>query len=116
MTKPSKGFILKKEWAEKILSGEKTLEIRNRNTKIRGTVGVIISGTSKVWGTIDIVDSIKIPDDEFESYNTLHRINCSRNDLSYKQIYGWKLENPVRYSEPIPYEHKLGCVIWVNLD
>ena len=31
-------------------------------------------------------------------------------------IYGWKLENPKRFNEPIDYEHKLGCVKWVNLN
>ncbi|NYC91934.1 hypothetical protein B0I49_005584, partial [Clostridium beijerinckii] len=35
--------------------------------------------------------------------------------IPYKKLYGWILENPIIYNEPIPYEHKQGCVIWVNL-
>ena len=52
-----KGLIIKPYWANKILGEEKTLEIRISNSNIRGTIGIVISGTSKVWGTVELVDS-----------------------------------------------------------
>ena len=111
-----KGLIIKPYWANKILDGEKTLEIRSRNINIRGTIGVVISGTSKVWGTVDLVDSFLIPDKDFEKFRDNHLIDCKREEISYKKTYGWKLENPKKFDAPIEYNHKLGCVQWVNLD
>ena len=111
-----KGLIIKPYWANKILDGDKTLEIRSSNINIRGTICVIISGTSKVWGTVELVDSFLIPDKDFEKFKDEHLIDCKREDIPYKKLYGWKLENPKKFDEPIKYEHKLGCVKWVNLD
>ena len=110
-----KGLIIKDYWANKILDGQKSIELRSSNTKIRGTIGVIISKTSKVWGTVDIVDSIELSDEDFYNLAEKHLVTCNREDISYKKLYGWVLENPKRFEEPIPYDHKKGCVIWVNL-
>ena len=38
------------------------------------------------------------------------------NDIKYKHLYGWVFKNVRILKEPIPYNHKQGCVIWVNLD
>lgn len=111
-----KGLIIKPYWANKILNGEKTLEIRSNNTNIRGVIGIIISGTSKVWGIAELTDSFLIQDENFEKFKDEHLIDCKREEIPYKMIYGWKLENPKRFNEPIDYEHKLGCVKWVNLN
>lgn len=110
-----KGLIIKPYWANKILGEEKALEIRISNSNIRGTIGIVISGTSKVWGTVELVDSFFIPDEDFEKFKEFHLIDCKREDISYKKLYGWKLKNPKKFDEPISYKYKLGCVKWVNL-
>ena len=111
----SKALYIKSHWGNLILDGTKSLEIRSSNTKVRGTIALIFSGTNKIWGTIDLVDTLPIADDEFDKLNMLHRINISRDDISYKELWGWKLKNPVRSEQPINYIPKRGCVIWVNL-
>ncbi|NRU52450.1 ASCH domain-containing protein [Clostridium beijerinckii] len=110
-----KGLIIKPKWAELILNGEKTIELRGSNTNIRGTIGIIKSKSKMVYGTVDLVDCIPLSREEF--YNTMvqHQVRESFDHIPYKKLYGWILENPIIYNEPIPYEHKQGCVIWVNL-
>ena len=110
-----KGLIIKPKWADLILDGYKTIELRGSNTKIRGTIGIIKSGTSKIYGTIDLVDTIEINKDNFEDLKTRHLVNTDFSKLPYKKTYGWILSNLVRYDKPVPYEHKQGCVIWVNI-
>lgn len=109
-------FIVKEHFGKLILSGEKDLEIRNKKTLKRGTVGVVFSGTSKVFGLIDIVDCIEISDKDFSKLTNRHKIFTNRSNIPYKKIYGWVLKNPRIFKEPIPYNHKLGCVIWVKID
>ena len=49
-----KGLIIKSKWADLILNRDKTIELRSSNTNIRGTIGIIKSGSKKVYGTVDI--------------------------------------------------------------
>lgn len=110
-----KGLIVKHNWADLILSGEKTLELRSTKTKIRGTIGIIKSKTGKVFGEVDIVDCVKLNDTMFYALKENHKVLCNREDIPYKNIYAWVLENPIIYKTPIEYKHKQGCVIWVNI-
>ena len=89
-----KGLIIKPYWANKILDGEKTLEIRGANSNIRGTIAIIISGTSKVWGTVDLVDSFLIEYKDFKKFYKEHRIDCDREDISYKNLFGFSSFHP----------------------
>jgi hypothetical protein len=109
-----KGLIIKEPWIDKILSGEKTWEIRGSNTKRRGTISLIQSGTGMIFGTVDLVDTIRVGFKEFRDGRDKHQI-WSVGLPSYRQNWAWVLENPVRHPEPIPYKHPQGAVIWVNL-
>jgi hypothetical protein len=35
--------------------------------------------------------------------------------LPYERTFAWVLQNARRLSEPVPYSHPYGAVIWVNL-
>lgn len=111
-----KGLIIKPYWADLILSGQKTMELRGSNTKIRGRIGIIKSKTGQVYGEVDIVDCVPLSKEEFNQYKEKHKVICDFEDIPYKNLYGWVLENVKIYDKPIPYKHKQGCVIWVNLD
>lgn len=50
-----KGLIIKSKWADLILSGEKTWEIRGSQTHQRGRIGIIKSGTGKIFGSVELV-------------------------------------------------------------
>jgi ASCH domain len=111
-----KGLIIKSPWIDYIFQGKKTWEIRGSNTKIRGTIALIKSGSGKVYGTVELVDCKKLSLEEYqegERYHCIPKKECL--NPRYKSIYAWVLQNPVLYDEPIPYKHPQGAVIWVNL-
>ena len=54
------GLIIKPKWADLILSGKKTWEIRGSRTNICGTIGIIKSGSSQIFGTVDLVDCMPL--------------------------------------------------------
>ncbi|MBO4695635.1 MAG: ASCH domain-containing protein [Clostridia bacterium] len=109
-----KGLIIKKEWLNKILTGEKTWEIRGRNCRIRGKIELIQSGSGLVVGCCDLVDSFEIDTEILKKEKKKHCIE-DINVIHYKKAYAWVIGNPVRYSTPRPYKHPRGAVIWVNL-
>lgn len=99
-----------------ILNGEKIWEIRGSKTKIRGTIALIKSGTGKIFGYIDVIDSIELERSYFDVTQDKH---CVPEDIcktvKYKKINAWVLSNPIKLNEPLPYSHPQGAVIWVNL-
>ncbi|MCA0969210.1 ASCH domain-containing protein [Halobacillus litoralis] len=110
-----KGLIIKSPWIDYILDGRKTWEIRGMNTKTRGTIGLIKSGTGHVYGEVDLVGSRPL---SLDSYKESHAFHCVEREhceeLPYKHTHAWIFENPRLYSEPIAYEHPMGAVIWVK--
>lgn len=111
-----KGLIIKPYWTDLILSGDKTMELRSSNTKIRGTIGLIKSGSKKVYGTVDFIDCILLSKELYYNYKDKHRVDKDFKEIPYNKLYGWILNDPIKFDEPIPYNHKKGCVIWINLE
>jgi hypothetical protein len=112
-----KGLIIKAPWIDLILSGQKTWEIRGSNTKIRGKIALIQSGTGLIMGTAELVGSKRLSPEEYIQSYSYHCIpDTDRTPLPYKNIFAWILSNPTRLQHPIPYKHKRGAVIWVNVD
>ncbi|MCR8848438.1 ASCH domain-containing protein [Rossellomorea sp. SC111] len=111
-----KGLIVKSPWIELILEGKKTWEIRGSNTKTRGTIALIKSGSGMVYGEVNLNDSRELTLKDYQVSNEFHRVqreNCEA--LPYKKTYAWVLEKPRIYKKPIPYKHPMGAIIWVNL-
>lgn len=111
-----RGLIIKSPWIDLILKGKKPWEIRGSNTTIRGTIALIKSGSGKVYGTVDLVDTKKLTFEEFmqsEEFHCIPKKDCV--NVTYKNIYAWILENPKLFEEPLPYRHPRGAVIWVDL-
>jgi hypothetical protein len=110
-----KGLIIKPYWANLILNGEKTWEIRGSNTNIRGTVAIIKSGTGMIYGTVVLTNSFPVTQEAFDQGVRNHRIPETFEN-PYKQRYVWEMSAPKLFQHPIPYTHPQGAVIWVNLD
>ncbi|RWZ51372.1 ASCH domain-containing protein [Halobacillus fulvus] len=111
-----KGLIVRSPWIERILSGQKTWEIRGTHTKIRGPIALIKSGSGMVYGEIQITGSKELTLEDYQSSQEYHTIDQAHTrELPYKKTYAWMMEKPELYEEPIPYEHPKGAVIWVNL-
>ena len=110
------GLIVKGKWLELIFRGAKTWEIRGHNTKARGTIALIKSGTGMVYGTVDIIDSIPVGYKELSDNLQKHQIPYSMLfDIKYKHPHAWVLKNQEKFEKPIPYIHPPGAVIWVKL-
>jgi len=110
-----KGLIVKPKWADLILYRNKTIEIRGSKTNIRGKIGIIKSGSKKVYGTVELVDCIKLDKNLYKLLRDKHKVDCPFDKLPYKEPYGWCFKNAKPFKNPITYKHKQGCVIWVNL-
>ena len=111
---------LRQPWAELILSGKKTMELRSWTTDYRGLLWLHTGLKSdpeleRAFGLVNlfkggyvgsVVLSMVIPldRDDWELYRPNHL------DLGdYQQgYYGWLLESPRRFTIPIPAPGKLG--------
>lgn len=112
-----KGLIIKSPWIEYILSGKKTWEIRGSNTKIRGTVYLIKSGSGQIYGTAEIVNCIELSLEQYQSAYNKHMIPLEYlSQLPYKRTFAWVLDNAVLFNTPLEYKHPRGAVIWVNIE
>lgn len=114
----TKALIIKKEWLDLILSGKKTLEIRGMNTKNRGLIGLIESGSGLVVGTCEIVGSHTL-DCEHQMNEALEKgciPNKERITNAYNKPHAWEIENAKRLDSPIKYKHPKGAIIWIVLE
>lgn len=109
-----KALIIKKPWIDYILDGSKTWEIRGSNTKIRGQIELIQSGSGLVVGFCEIIDSKELSPLDYQQNKELHKID-NVETLPYRKTYAWIIANAERYETPKKYKHPKGAIIWVNL-
>ena len=111
-----KGLIIKETWLNRIFdtTNPKDWEIRGTNTTIRGRIYLIQSGSGLIMGEAELVDSIPFDVRKFEDNHNHHQI-LSWHMIPYKQPYAWILKNVKKYTQPVPYTHPQGAVIWVNI-
>jgi len=115
-----RALIIKKEWLDRIFDcrifdGRKTWEMRSTKTNVRGKIGLIEARSGLIVGEADLVGCGKRLTEQTAADNfKFHRVS----DLSKLKYwcYPWILENAIRYEKPIPYNHPLGAVIWVNIN
>lgn len=67
-----KGFIVKKKWADLILNGLKTWEIRGSNCKIRGKVGIVAE--DKWIGEVEIIDCLELSLNQYKKSLNKHQV------------------------------------------
>jgi hypothetical protein len=111
---------IRQPWAELILSGKKTLEIRSWSTDYRGLLWVHVGlksdpelerafGLTNLFrggyiGTVVLGGVIPLDEDDWVFYRSKH-LDLSRYQPNH---YGWFLESPLRFATPIPGPGKLG--------
>lgn len=121
-------LIIKKEWLDQIIppiteasvpvisqNKLKTLEIRGCNTKKRGLILLIESGSGLIKGCCELTDSKTLSEEDYNFYQYAHRVSLPYDKLPYKTPYGWHLFGNHKFPNPIPYQHKRGAVIWVKI-
>ena len=115
-----RGLIIEEKWIEKILSGEKTWEIRKRKTNIRGTISLIKEG--KIYGKVKILDCKKMTKGEILDPNSIKK-HCVEDINGFKD-YGKRTYFYVLIVEKVEttdgvhkgYIHPKGAQEWVVLD
>ena len=104
-------LIISQPWIDLILNGEKTWEMRSKETKIQGWIGLVEKGTKTIVGIAKLDSSFFIYD--VQNHFSEHRINYTGpNDKLLKYKWAWVLNTATRI-EP-PYIHPRGALIWVR--
>ncbi len=115
-----KALIIDEPWIGLILCGEKTWEMRKTACHQTGRIGLIRKGSKQVVGVAELAGSLP-PLDSAEAYRAAepkHRIPADRQARAFADGWRrpWLLRNAQPLERPVPYAHRSGAVIWVNLD
>lgn len=115
----TRGLIIAEPWITKILSGEKTWEIRGTGTKVRERIGLIRKGSGQIVGTAILTGVVgPLTEQALRESFEKHRIPLERIESvvgRYATPYAWVLEDVQLLDPPVPYRHPSGAVIWVTL-
>ncbi|MEX0959099.1 MAG: ASCH domain-containing protein [Burkholderiales bacterium] len=107
------GLIIDTPAIDRILSGEKTWEMRSERTKKHGLIALIRKGTKTVVGTVEVVDSIgPFTPEEMLLNQRYHLMTPERlaDPKVAKWNHAWVLRNARPLSEPIPSGQRDGAV------
>lgn len=118
MEQTIKGLIIDGRWIDCLLSGQKTWEMRSKNTKYRGWVGLIRKGSGCVYGIARLSDvGVPLSLDKMIDTFDKHRISEEeiRSEDFKKWTTPWKLTDIQKLREPVSYDHPNGAVVWVLL-
>jgi len=112
------GLIIDQPWIDYILKGEKQWELRSSSCSRTGPIALIKKGSKTIVGLASIKDSEgPFSKSELITHFDQHCVPADRILLDdYKWLHAWKLEQVIALDIPIPYVHKNGAVIWVELD
>ena len=109
-------LIIQQPWIGLILDGCKTLEVRGKPCKKeRERIYLALSGGGGViLGSVDFVRCHgPLSRDEWSELSTKHCV--AGGALPYgSSTYAWEVAAPVRFAEPVRYEHKPGVVVWAK--
>jgi hypothetical protein len=119
MEVPTRALVIASPHIDRILAGEKIWEMRSRNCRIRGPIGLIKKGSGKVVGLAEITGVIgPLSNDEMLANQEKHRINPQRlaDPAVAKWNRAWVLSNIKALNHPVHYIHKNGAQSWIVLD
>jgi hypothetical protein len=98
------------KWAKLILSGNKTWEIRRRNTKIREQIALGNKKIKCIVGYARIVDSVEMTVEELKKHNDKHQANnfLDKYARGRKSLFAWILEEVEVEPRPTRYSYSTG--------
>ena len=103
-------LVIKETWLRRILSGEKTWEIRATATMRRGRIHLAQSG-GLLMGSATISGCTRLKRGDFLKHQDKHCISRLKQ-IPYKVIWAWHLESVRRYTKPFPFKKSRGAMIW----
>lgn len=117
---PERALKVKAEYAELIISGKKTWEIRStRTTKFKERIAISPIGKQTLIGDIVFTNCLEISKNEFNKYFGRHCVPASdaANVIgNYSKIYAWGISAPRAYANEVHYRTKTGQMSWVKLN
>jgi hypothetical protein len=112
-----KGLVIDEPWVSMITSGQKTWEMRSRNTLVRGRIALIRKGSGTVVGVADLIGTLsKLSRAELRANVDKHCAPKNHIGDDFKHNTAWVLERAQPLPRAVPYRHPRGAIIWVNLD
>ena len=100
-------LVLYDNWAEAILTGGKTIEVRSQNTTKRGTIFLRKSGTDVVCGSVEVTHTTTITTSrEWRRLAPQHKIGDASDPTQIAPFpdvahHAWHLSNPKRFQSPV---------------
>lgn len=114
------GLLIREPWVSHILDGRKVWEIRGCNTKRRGPIALIKSGSLTVvgWCLLDDVVGPLTSEDMLAASNRhgMPTAEIRQSGMPYRRTFAWVLSEPRRLPSAMPYRHPNGAIIWVRFD
>lgn len=115
---------IRQPWAEAIMNGRKSIELRSWTTSYRGALLIHAGKTrSRVRlrgsaesnlfrggyiGLVDLIDIKLLDAHDWEQYRNRH---LGESVWPGSVLYGWFLANPRRFATPVPAKGKLGLYV-----
>lgn len=112
---PSRLLVVKGPWAQQIVSGVKSWELRSSNTSIRERVGIALSGTQRIIGEASLVDCFPLTTEMINENFQHHRVESVTEIIPGSAVRAWVFRNPCQYQSAKPYQHPLGAIKWVQV-
>lgn len=118
MTSSLTGLVIREPWIDMILAGRKIWELRSNATTRRGRIALIRKGSGRIEGVASLVDVLD-PLDEHSFVLTREQHGVPAEEVVGVLSRGWRipwvLADVQRLARSIPYTHRSGAVVWVNL-
>jgi len=118
-----KTLSIRQPWADLIIQGRKTLELRTWTVKHRGPLAIHASQTVEreaclahgldpdqmtAGAAIGVVDLVEIIELDAASYEAQRGEHLADEPWSGGPLYGWRLANPQPLPEPLPLRGRMG--------
>lgn len=117
------GLLMKKEYILDILNKRTSFDARLYDSDVRGRIGLIESGTNKLYGYVDMVDVHQISYEDYvkwhisENYNLDVASEKLNNDNMKNRIaYAYDFENQELLLAPIIVTYEKVSQVWVEFD
>lgn len=114
-----RGLLIREPWIGMILAGQKHWEMRSKSTQVRGPIALIRAGSGLVVGTAVLSDCLPALDaDEMRDSSAFHGLPADRLDEVMQQGWTtpWVLSEVRVLQRPVPYRHRSGAVVWIDLE
>jgi hypothetical protein len=122
-----KALSLRQPWADLVIQGKKTLELRNWTVSYRGPLAIHASltvneaacrsygmqpetlTTGALIGVVELVDIIRLDTETYTARQAEHLAQgFYAPPADGKPLYGWKLSNPRELPHPVPFHGRMG--------